>query len=259
MAVKPTSPRTTSGRATVRRTSAPNARTTTARVFARLRRDILRGRFRTGELLSTEHELARSFGVSRVVIREALKQLEGGGLVLPGRRGRRGGTRVTGFPTKKFVEMFAAFVHLQDVPIPMLVEFRVWVESAAARSAARRRSREHLAAMQAIVERMERPQLNWTQYHDLDVAFHLAVSRASENVCAAAVMEAARETLRRAMLAGFARAQETERLRSDMIVQHRHIFELITNGDDVGAERAVRDHIMDFYGRLIPAADPGSV
>ena len=255
MAVKPTPRRTITRRTPIRRTSAPNARTTTARVEARLRRDILSGRVRPGELLSTEHELALSFGVSRVVIREALKQLEGGGLVLPSHRGRHGGTRVTDFPTKKFVEMFAAFVRLQDVPVQMLVEFRVWIESAAARSAARRRSLEHLDAMQAIVERMERPRLNWEQYHDLDVAFHLAVSRASENVCAAAVMEAAREALRRAMLAGFARADETKRLRADMIVQHRRIFELIANGDEAAAERAVRDHIMDFYGRLL---DPGS-
>ena len=65
-------------------------------------------------------------------------------------------------------------------------------------------------------------------------------------------MEAARAALRRAMLAGFARAKETKRLRSDMIAQHRHIFELIANGDEVGAERAVRDHIVDFYGRLLP-------
>lgn len=54
-------------------------------------------------------------------------------------------------------------------------------------------------------------------------------------------------------------AKEMERRRSDMVAQHRHIFELITKGDDVGAERAVRDHIMDLYGRLLPAADPGSV
>ncbi len=230
----------------------PASRTTTSRVAARLRRDILSGRFRPGEVLSTEYELARSFGVSRVVVREALKQLEGGGLVMPGRRGRSGGTRVAGFPTKKFIEMFTAFVRLQEVPLEALVEFRVWVESAAAGSAARRRSQEHLDAMRRLVEQMERPRLSWQQYHDLDVAFHLAVSRASENVCAAVVMEAAREALRRAMLAGFARAKETKRLRSDMIVQHRKIYELIADGDERVARRAVRDHITDFYGRLFP-------
>ncbi len=228
------------------------SRTTTSRVAARLRRDILSGRLRPGEVISTEHELARSFGVSRVVVREALKQLEGGGLVLPGRRGRSGGTRVAGFPTKKFVEMFRAFVQLQEVPLDALVEFRVWVESAAAGSAARRRSQGRLDAMRHLVERMERPSLSWEQYHDLDVAFHLAVSRASENVCAAAVMEAARGALRRAMLAGFARSTEAERLRSDMIVQHRRIYELIASGDERRAYRAARDHITDFYGRLFP-------
>lgn len=230
--------------------------TSTAHVAAQLRRYILRGRLRPGDRLSPEHALAEAFGVSRVVIREALKQLEGGGLLQPGPRGRAGGgARVAGFPTKKFAEMFAAFVHLKAVPIPALVEFRVWVESAAARSAAERRSPEHLAAMQRIVERMERPTLNWEQYHDLDVAFHLAVSTASGNPCAAAVMEAAREALRRAMLAGFARAEDAGRIRSDMIVQHRRIFELITRGESARAERAVRDHIIDFYGRLFrPAA-----
>ncbi len=227
--------------------------TSTARVAAQLRRYILRGRLRPGDRLSTEHELATTFGVSRVVIREALKQLEGSGLLQPGPRGRAGGgARVAGFPTRTFAEMFAAFVHLQAVPIPALVEFRVWVESAAARAAAERRSAEHLAAMQRLVEQMERPGLSWERYHDLDVAFHVAVARASGNPCAAAVMEAAREALRRAMLAGFASADDADRVRSDMIAQHRRIFELIARGDAERAERTVRDHILDFYGRLFP-------
>jgi len=50
-------------------------------VIAQIRTAILSGRFRPGDRLPTERELAQQFGVSRVTVRDALRALEAGGLV----------------------------------------------------------------------------------------------------------------------------------------------------------------------------------
>jgi GntR family transcriptional regulator len=46
-----------------------------------MRADLARGRWKTGDVLPCESELCRIFGVSRVVIRQALHDLRGAGLV----------------------------------------------------------------------------------------------------------------------------------------------------------------------------------
>lgn len=55
---------------------------------------IHRGHLRAGERLPSESELARSFGVAPVTVREALLALRGRGLIVT-RRGRNGGSFVT--------------------------------------------------------------------------------------------------------------------------------------------------------------------
>ena len=52
---------------------------------------IHRGHLRAGERLPSESELARSFGVAPVTVREALLTLRGQGLIVT-RRGRNGGS-----------------------------------------------------------------------------------------------------------------------------------------------------------------------
>ena len=49
-------------------------------LLAKLQRDILTGSFRPGQKL-TEQDLCKRYGVSRTPVREALRQLEEGGLV----------------------------------------------------------------------------------------------------------------------------------------------------------------------------------
>src|SRR5690349_2735114 len=64
-------------------------------VVQQLRRGIHVGRFPPGEKLPTERELARYLGVSRTTVREAMRVLQGEGLIET-RRGRSGGAVVVG-------------------------------------------------------------------------------------------------------------------------------------------------------------------
>ena len=52
-----------------------------ARIAQQIGRDIAEGRILPGEKLPTEHVLAKGFGVSRSVVREAIAQLRNEGLV----------------------------------------------------------------------------------------------------------------------------------------------------------------------------------
>lgn len=226
--------------------------TVAAQVAEQIRRAIVEEKLRPGDRLPAQLRLAEEFGVSRAAIREALNELKGAGLVDFGRRGRDGGPVVTALASSELAHMLGTHLRLQAVSLPALVEFRTVIEVAAAGWAARRRSSSDLEKLRGLVERMERPGLSWPAYHDLDVSFHLAVAESSQNPCAALVMSAIREAMRRAMLEGFRQAERPDAVRTDVVREHREIHDAIEAGRPQRAEELVHRHILDFYSRLFP-------
>src|SRR5438093_7793530 len=122
---------------------------------------ILSGRFRAGDRLPPERQLATGFGVSRPTIRQALRVLAANGLV----ESRIGsGTFVVG-PVRD--ESAGEGESLRDV-----MESRLVFEVGAVRLAARRaRSGEDLELLRAIVEALERSDARDAYPIEIDVAF----------------------------------------------------------------------------------------
>src|SRR5512143_2053510 len=106
-----------------------------AEVTEQLKQSILLGRFRSGEGLPAERELAEQFQVSRVAIREALRTLENSGFIIT-RQGANGGAYVTDlsfeFLANAFVDLFLA----DKISIPELHRVRLIIEPEIARLAA---------------------------------------------------------------------------------------------------------------------------
>ncbi|HKG27352.1 MAG TPA: GntR family transcriptional regulator, partial [Thermomicrobiales bacterium] len=114
----------------------------------------IRGRIRSGMLvpgqrLPTERELADSFGVSRGVIREALKVLGSMGLV----ESRQGsGTYVCSNPVPSISRALTLSATTEEHSIFRLYELREPLDVAAARLAAQRRTAEQIEAMRQHAE-----------------------------------------------------------------------------------------------------------
>ena len=66
-------------------------------VAYQLKQSLFTGKYKEGERLPPEHELVEILGVSRVVVREAIRNMEKAGLVEI-RRGATGGAFVDGAP-----------------------------------------------------------------------------------------------------------------------------------------------------------------
>jgi GntR family transcriptional regulator len=73
-------------------------------VYRALRRELAAGTYEPGSKLPSEAELCRSFGVSRVTVREALKMLERDGVVVP-RHGRGHFVRGSAFIREPVTEL----------------------------------------------------------------------------------------------------------------------------------------------------------
>jgi GntR family transcriptional regulator, transcriptional repressor for pyruvate dehydrogenase complex len=157
-------------------------------VVEQIRRALELGRFRAGDKLPTERELSEMLDVSRTVIRAAMTILDREGLVTV-RRGRNGGVTVLAPPRDDAA--VKRTIRENRASLGNAFDYRVVVESGAARLAAQRRRaadvtqlRKLLAAMAAHIARAQggddSPNLI-TEWQSMDSAFHLKIAESCRN------------------------------------------------------------------------------
>jgi GntR family transcriptional regulator, transcriptional repressor for pyruvate dehydrogenase complex len=186
---------------------APNLPSQLARMISD---EILGGRFKAGERLPTERELAETFGVSRNVVREAIARLTFEGTVEP-----RQGSGVFVLGTNPIAALRLDPEMLRDRSLfANLFELRSILEGEAASLAAARRGRKHLAAIKAAIF------INFISEH-----VRASIAEANERVD----------------------LPSRERINKE---EHAAIYEAIAAKDIDGARESMRRHIGKAMERL---------
>ena len=210
-------------------------------VAEQIRSAILTRSLSSGERLPPERELAQQFGVSRATVREALRHLQAQGLLVARGRTSPLETASPDAAIARFTEALTNVVRLQDVPLADLVELAAAARAAAAPVAA------HVEEARAALATMERAETSAAQYHEADVAFHVALVAASGNQALRLVVLAVRESIRQRLDEAF-EGRSFERARRRVTEQHRAILRAVERGDAKGAGRLLREHLTGFYG-----------
>jgi DNA-binding FadR family transcriptional regulator len=132
------------------------ALTLSSRIHARLRADILTGRYAAGEPLPSERRLSEELGASRHAVREALKRLQQAGLVAIS---QGGATRVRDWRRNGGLELLLALGAEGDAPEGLHVEratmeMRASIGADAARRCAERAGPEVRTQLAARIEQL---------------------------------------------------------------------------------------------------------
>ncbi len=122
-------------------------------IAAEFRSRIARGDFRAGEPLPVESDLMDELGVSKGVVREALRILETEGLVEV-RRGLGGGPRVRHPSISQAAQAIGIYLQIGDVHVTDVWETRDRVIAGAVERLARERGGTDLAPLEASVARL---------------------------------------------------------------------------------------------------------
>nr|WP_251043974.1 FCD domain-containing protein [Arthrobacter sp. ISL-48] len=197
-------------------------------VFNAIRSDIESGQIAVGGKLSSEATLAQQYGVSRSVIREALRSCTALGLTVT----------KTGKGTFVVANKVANDLTLGQYSARDLTEARPHIEVPAAGLAAKRRSGEELETLRHIVEAMsaETDPESWVA---LDSSFHATIARASGNKVFASVVADIRSAL--------AYQSETLNMVADRQhasdVEHQQILAAIEAGSAEAASSAMAEHL----------------
>lgn len=200
-----------------------------------------------GKLLPPETQLAADFGVSRPVIREALKSLEGQGIIEVV-SGKGAVVRpLDGQPLRLF---FQRALQLDREAIIDLMELRRGVEIQCAGLAAQRRTPEEVSQLAAIVAEMRREMHAPESYVDLDVAFHRLVASMTRNAMLFHLVVTIRETIREALHESLLRQLTDEQLER-VQVGHEAILASLEQGLPGEAERAMAAHFDEAIQSLV--------
>jgi GntR family transcriptional repressor for pyruvate dehydrogenase complex len=150
------------------------------RIAAVIRERIATGQLIVGERLPTERTIATHYGVSRNVVREAVRALVQEGLV-DVRQGS--GTYVTNKTSRAFRDFGEIALTIADPSriFMHLTEVRQMVEPSAAALAAERATAEDIATLRRDVRIMDRASEDVQAFIAADQRFHSMIARATGN------------------------------------------------------------------------------
>ncbi|MDQ0468878.1 FadR/GntR family transcriptional regulator [Labrys wisconsinensis] len=216
------------------------------RVHHQLRARITSGEYAPHSRLPGEHDLSALYGVSRPVIREALRRLRDDGLIFS-RQGA--GTFVLGpEPDSGKALAFAPVGTIADVQ--RCYEFRLEVEPANAFYAAKRRNAAALDTIGHALELLRDTTHAHRHREDADYAFHIAIAEAANNYFFLSSMQALKDHIHVGMkLHGLSLLGPAGGL-DGVLAEHAAIVEAIRARREDEAREAMRRHIQGSYDRL---------
>ncbi|WMS45122.1 FCD domain-containing protein [Acuticoccus sp. MNP-M23] len=197
------------------------------------------GRIRPGDPLPSEGVIAREFGVSKPIAREALRQLAGAGLIHTQQGKVARAKPLNGEPLDRF---YGYAVRSSLTRLREANEMRLVVERGIAQLAARRQAAAGLAAMHSAVAAMEKALKKSDAFTDSDVAFHHGMALATGNRMIEIQMEGLRAVQREVSDLFSRRSNRTDADWVATVERHRHIVCAIEAGDEAGAEAAMVAH-----------------
>jgi GntR family transcriptional repressor for pyruvate dehydrogenase complex len=215
------------------------------KVAALLTESILAGEVRPGQRLPSERELMEQFGVSRSVIREAVRSVAAKGLV---KQKPRAGHVVSELGPDSVTESMTLYLRGRGgYGLEKLMEVRATIETQTAELAAERASPPEIDEIRTADAQLQRAR-GARQAAVADIAFHRAIAHGSGNEFFVIMLDSIRGVQLQAQSPGLADRLTFEAVRTE----HATILERIADRDSAGARLAMQAHIENSARRLGP-------
>lgn len=214
------------------------------------------GRISPGEPLPPEGEIAREFGVSKPIAREALRNLTAAGLILT-QQGKV--ARAKALNGESLERIYGYAVRSSLTRLREANEMRRVIETGIARLAAQRRDKAGMVAMQRALEEMRSGIGDPAAFTEADILFHLGLAMATGNSMIRVQMEGMRSVQREVSELFSRRANRTEADWAETTDRHDALYLAIEAGDAALSEQRIAEHYaaadiasLEVAGRLGP-------
>jgi GntR family transcriptional regulator, transcriptional repressor for pyruvate dehydrogenase complex len=221
------------------------------RVGLALMDSITSGRLQPGDRLPSERDLGEQFGVSRTVVREAVRGLQARG-VLKVRPGR--GAEVVAVPVSHITETFTLFLRGANTHHGLngehISEVRETLEIKLVELACARATPEDLDLMARAIDAMA-GETDVERASASDMQFHRLIASATKNTLFVILLDSLGDVL----LALRRRSLAVDGRRDQAVAEHRRILAAMAERDVPAARAAMAEHLAvsrPFYGNGVP-------
>ena len=211
-------------------------------IIEQIRNAILSGRFKPGDKVASEKELMSEFGVSKATLREALRVLEGMGLVEI-KKGIAGGVFIAEVDMKTTIHGIINFLHFKTVSIKDITMIRYLLEPPVAQIAASRIQPEDIVKLESMI--VEHPAVPHTIV-SREIGFHRYLARMTENPILILVMDFIDNILDDIKFQLDPGAEFYHKVAK----AHQAILECLKQKDGVGARREIVNDLLEVGNHL---------
>lgn len=206
-------------------------------VVERMQDLVLEGHLKPGDRLPSELDLAKKFGVSRTVTREAIGALVEQGIVVvrPG-----SGTYVNCIDGRPLQRTLSWLARVQGPDgDSYLAELRQLLEPGVCALAAERATDEQLSQMDSTLNAAAHGKNHAEEFIEADLRFHRLLAEASQNPLVGALLDSIGDLLRTQRIRYFIASSGTENTEE----HHRNILNLVSQRRPEEAYHAMQAHL----------------
>jgi len=218
-------------------------------VVSQIHELVREGRFKAGDQLPSERELAETFKVSRTSVREALRALEAQGLIVS-RTGA--GNFVAELPIEALVAPFATLLIEEKSALADIFEMRKLIEPHIASLAAERATKRDIDRMKKILDKQREAVSRGETGVEADAELHFAIGRATQNQAFEKLVSGLMEILSHSR----EESLQTTARRKASIESHRKILSAIEEHDKKKAREAMLLHIENVEDNVLSSKKP---
>jgi GntR family transcriptional repressor for pyruvate dehydrogenase complex len=209
---------------------------------------IQKKQLKPGDRLPPERELAKMMGVSRPVLREALRALSIMKII---ENRRRAGTFITSLEPEMLVDHLELIFSLDDSTYLELLRARKVIEPSLTEMAARNMTDEISERLNQILVATSEAINDEEAFMRADLDLHQLICQAANNLVISRFMASITKL-------GVLSRRRTVRLpevRKETLADHRKIVDALQARDTEAAKKAMEDHISNIENRLIEATE----
>ena len=147
-------------------------------VFEQMKSAIINGKWKPGEKIPSENELAKVMGVSRITVREAFQKFTSLG-IMESRQGE--GTFLRSSIGPQYLNLIISSVYSEKSSILELLELRSIIEVESAALAATRATEQNIADLKETLEKLHEFLQDTNRATEQDILFHFKIAECTGN------------------------------------------------------------------------------
>jgi GntR family transcriptional regulator, transcriptional repressor for pyruvate dehydrogenase complex len=214
-------------------------------IVNQLKAAIFSGRLKPGERLPTERQLTEQFKVSRVVVREAVRELEIKGLVKI-LQGPAGGAYLTDLSFDHLNNAFLDLFHYSKLSVAELTRTRILIECEIVRAAAAKVDAEFARRLQDALDAEQHERLSHSDFVASRIMIHHILAEMSGNRLVQAIASSLFRLTAEVILVVKPAKKVIHRPE-----EHAEIIRAVLSHDPDTAASAMKRHLESMAERLI--------